>query len=580
MDSFKIPENMKPDIKGPYSSKSKPGLFIYKIYGEDVILPKEQIDNIIKMYLEKKSTREKNIKEYVKNISGPFTSKSKPGRLFYKIYNNTIFLTKEDYDNITKIYIDNKPTRQKNIEAYIKSVTKSIIPKLHNNSTNVGKGPRAPPYKPPEGSDMMASLVSGLSSMRLDSISSKIETNIIQKYNPEDKDIMNIRQNGNIADFFIEGTPNDLLQGKPIDIYKKSLGLEDFAVVENSGGGYNDCLIISFLMGISPAYRRLSYVNKYNFARDFRTKHFVELINKDPRTTKLKEDSKNALVAYIKSSRMLDDSVIPFLANLFKINILQLEKYKEGRIEGLAGLQIQPPSATLVTNAKYISEGHYPSGIIIINIGNFHYEIVRQNTNKYIFSYEELIALYNKINNSPLLAYTPEGRVLHGFKDDSVVYVKGQGDKQFKVVDRRFGNGPNNIQYYTLDNGSKVGPNNLADVPFVVGTFNSSWICPKCTFNNTGYSTICKMCGTSRDIKAANLPPKSSSRMTLRSSVVSRNAKITQLMAKGASNKQAVFALNASANNVSQAERLLISQGIKLSGGKRTHSHKTKRRLH
>jgi hypothetical protein len=79
---------------------------------------------------------------------------------------------------------------------------------------------------------------------------------------------------------------------------------------------------------------------------------------------------------------------------------------------------------------------------------------------------------------------------------------------------------------------------------------------------------------------SAPKPPPRTSSMSLRSSVMTRNSKIAQLMAKGATNVEAEFALNASANNVSQAERLLRSQGVKLSGGRRrTQRHrKTKKR--
>lgn len=225
-----------------------------------------------------------------------------------------------------------------------------------------------------------------------------LEQKILEKYRPKNIDDMNDRKNRNIADFFLADTPPKLLVGKPINEYKRSLELEDFAIVSNSGGGNNDCLIISVLMGISSVYRKLSYEDKYKFAREFRMEQLVPLIIKDPILLK---ELKNNVKAYISSSQMLDDSVIPFLARLFKINILQLEKYKSQVIGGQK--YEQPPSAALVTNPTFKEDGEYPIGIIIININNAHYEIVRENPNKYIFSYDELNAIYNKINNSPLL---------------------------------------------------------------------------------------------------------------------------------------------------------------------------------
>ena len=297
----------------------------------------------------------------------------------------------------------------------------------------------------------------------------RIEADIIANYELKEADDMNLRVNGNVAEFFLDGTPANLLKDKPINPYKASLGLGNFAVVSNTGGGNNDCLIISVLMGISPAYRRLSYPNKYLFARKFRTEMLIPLIKAD---ATLVEELKSLVEAYILSSVMLDDSVIPFLARIFKINILQLEKFKSNIVRG-QGMVRQPPSSALVTNPDFMKNGMYPTGIIIINIGNYHYEIVRENPGKYVFSYDELNKLYEKINTSPLIKYAPEGGVSDGFKTGNIVFVRGSGNTPYTVRNRRFITDSTNIESYTLHNGRNYPSRNVSSMPFSAGATNS-----------------------------------------------------------------------------------------------------------
>jgi hypothetical protein len=75
-----------------------------------------------------------------------------------------------------------------------------------------------------------------------------------------------------------------------------------------------------------------------------------------------------------------------------------------------------------------------------------------------------------------------------------------------------------------------------------------------------------------RNIGSGRLGSASSPKpsMSLRSSSMTRNTKIARLIARGASSEEAGFALNASGSNVSGAERLLRSQGVRLSGGRKT----------
>lgn len=498
-----IPEGMKPSIGGPYISKTKQAVF-YTIYGTPYFLAKNEILKIIQ--LRRGSNSENKIKEYLQTIKkekSPGATRVNSARAASAAAaRNASAAAAARNANAPPPLAPRAAAAARNASAAAAASDEAAAAAelaaalAAHHAAEAKYRAEVAAAAAPQGTNYIDNLTGRLSDLTIKPtpLLNDMEKHIIKTYNPGDNDIMDYTVNKNVADFFIEGTPTALLKDKPIDAYKNSLGLEDFAVVTNNGGGNNDCLVISFLMGISPAYRRLSYPDKYKMARDFRMNRFVGLIEADPRSNELR----NSVKQYIKSTRMLDDSVIPFLAHLFKINILQLEKYKEGRMEGYRELQIQPPSAALVTNPKYASEGHYPSGIIIINIGNFHYEIVRQNPKKYVFSYDELNNLYNKVNTSPLISYAPEGGVSLGFRDGNIVYVKGKGNTPFTVRDRRFKNRTQNIEYYNLTNGSRVGPNNLADIPFVNGAVIPPWNCSHCTFSNPEGSTICGACDNPR----------------------------------------------------------------------------------
>jgi len=231
--------------------------------------------------------------------------------------------------------------------------------------------------------------------------------------------------------------------------YQASLGfLKAYHMAPNSGGGKNDCLVISFLMGVSPTYRKLTYKDKYDIASRFRRDYVPLLLNGLEET-----------IQRFRSTEFLVDSDMSLLSRLFNVNILSLESYKDG----------MGPTAIIVGLSDKSKNSFDGKGIIIINRSNSHYETVAKTEPlQYMFSMEELNAFYREVmNNNP---YKRTDTVVVGFKPGATVIYK-YNKKPYTILEKLYipESGGKVIDQYQLEgiNGKKiwVNPNSLSALP-------------------------------------------------------------------------------------------------------------------
>ena len=99
---------------------------------------------------------------------------------------------------------------------------------------------------------------------------------------------------------------------------------EHFAMIENDGGGKNDCLIISFLMGVSSAYRSVGQHDRNSIADFFRRRILPHMLEKsrDPNVLATLGGNTVALIRELTSTSYLSDIHITLLGHLFQVSIL------------------------------------------------------------------------------------------------------------------------------------------------------------------------------------------------------------------------------------------------------------------
>ena len=199
---------------------------------------------------------------------------------------------------------------------------------------------------------------------------------------------------------FLQGAENIGTKKDKFDYAKTLEVLDEYQMIKNTGGRGNDCLIISFLMSVSLEYRKLDYDQKYSIASKFRRITLPTLIMAKKPFLRLNEERVSEVLKDLKSTAMLKDDQIGILVNLYNINILSLESYKEQRF----GREIHKdyPKAHRIVPDRDISGsanefGLEIPGIIIINRGNFHYESVEKEPDQYIFLKDELNVLYKSV---------------------------------------------------------------------------------------------------------------------------------------------------------------------------------------
>jgi hypothetical protein len=202
--------------------------------------------------------------------------------------------------------------------------------------------------------------------------------------------------------------------------------LSEYKAIKNSGGGKNDCLIISFLMGVSENYRKLSYTEKYVVSNEFRRNVLPRIIVSADKSelgltsksgTNTDEDVKKRVDKIIKKLQdygYLLENIINLLSNLYKIFIVTLEPGKRD-VQG-SEQTYQPPS--IIENGLIINKSNplkigykipevYNHGIIICNMNNNgHFEILTKD-NKYLFDRPEILDFYHVIDNNNPYKFKP-----------------------------------------------------------------------------------------------------------------------------------------------------------------------------
>lgn len=219
----------------------------------------------------------------------------------------------------------------------------------------------------------------------------KIKTNpsLVFRRNPDEQ----------LANKFLENAERFRLKSdEHLRAYRKHIAPlnEHFAMIENDGGGKNDCLIISFLMGVSSAYRSVGERDRNSIADFFRRRILPHMLEKsrDPNVLATLGGNTVALIRELTSTSYLSDIHITLLGHLFQVSILSLETGKAGRMGGID--MLEPPTLALLPAINKGFNKQYVRGIIICNRGNGHYETVTDTDDKTIlFPVSDLEKLFN-----------------------------------------------------------------------------------------------------------------------------------------------------------------------------------------
>jgi hypothetical protein len=153
---------------------------------------------------------------------------------------------------------------------------------------------------------------------------------------------------------------------------------KDYRIYTNTGCGNNDCLILSFLMGVSPLFRKLSEAHKCEFSDNFR-RVLLPAYLKGKNIKKRTDKTMNEIIDDLESKRFLYDNTIGLLSDIYKIKFLVFETAKRGV---MGKEQVQPP---YIENT---GEEH-SDVIIIINFNSGHYEVIGEivgEDTKYVFT--------------------------------------------------------------------------------------------------------------------------------------------------------------------------------------------------
>ena len=172
-------------------------------------------------------------------------------------------------------------------------------------------------------------------------------------------------------------------------INKLNEEFEHYNIYTNTGCSKNDCLIISFLMGISPAYRKLDDDHQCKVSNIFRRHLLPAYIEGFKHKIQKTEKQREGIVRQLESGNYLYDDVMGVLADICKIKILSLETYKAENGVGM------PPSVIHVG-------GDTVPGIIIINFNNGHFEIIGKDDKTFLFDSNDLKEIHKILTeNTP-----------------------------------------------------------------------------------------------------------------------------------------------------------------------------------
>lgn len=241
---------------------------------------------------------------------------------------------------------------------------------------------------------------------------------------------------------------------RPLRAYEAHIArLNDyFAMVQNTGGGQNDCLIISFLMGVSPAYIFAGEPGRNSIASFFRRIILPNMLlrSSDPNVLATLGGNTKALIDELTSTSYLSDIHITLLGHLFQTSILSLETGKVGQMTQLQMGQmvqvpmVEPPTVSLLPAINKDFKKQYDNGIIICNRGNGHYETVidiKVKQGSVVFPLKVLVDLYGFIiqdypfSSNRLEDGEHRGR-LGGIEIKEGNFVKHDG-QLFVVIDRK-----------------------------------------------------------------------------------------------------------------------------------------------
>jgi broad specificity phosphatase PhoE len=179
--------------------------------------------------------------------------------------------------------------------------------------------------------------------------------------------------------------------------YTTRSGLREFQLISNTGGGQNDCLILSFLGCISKSFRNAEQDLRHRVASNFRR---IILPSLPLFKTKFYDEYSEATrlanyenyVRIMKGTTYLDDMIIDLLARQYKITILYFEGIKVGQMG--REIQIMTPTVNMAD-----PKGN-TAAIIIYNINNGHFESVyttEKGAMKIVFTRDEVIAIQNRV---------------------------------------------------------------------------------------------------------------------------------------------------------------------------------------
>jgi hypothetical protein len=184
--------------------------------------------------------------------------------------------------------------------------------------------------------------------------------------------------------FFKDGKGFDTLDD---DVDAINEEFKDYRIYTNTGCGNNDCLILSFLMGVSPLFRKLSEAHKCEFSNNFR-RVLLPAYLKGKSINNRTDKTMNEIIDDLESKRFLYDNTIGLLSDIYKIKFLVFETAKRG-VMGKEK-QVQPP---------YIENTgkEYSDVIIIINFNNGHYEVIGED-NKYVFTNDSAKAIQDDVD--------------------------------------------------------------------------------------------------------------------------------------------------------------------------------------
>lgn len=284
-----------------------------------------------------------------------------------------------------------------------------------------------------------------------------------------------------LANKFLDNAKRFRLKpGGDLLAYRKHIAdLNDhFAMIQNTGGGKNDCLIISFLMGVSPAYLSAGEPGRNSIASFFRRTILPYMLreSRDPNVLATLGGNTDALIGELTSTSYLSDIHITLLGHLFQVSILTLETGKAGRMGTID--MLEPPTLALLPAINKGFKKQYDRGIIICNRGNGHYEtVMNTDAKKVLFLISDLVNLFDFVREGiPFLSdRVDEGEHrdrLGGIEIDTKDFVK-HDNQLFVVIERKV----NGVETWEEKNLGRITRNKIGQAKGPV-TLRGAWITP------------------------------------------------------------------------------------------------------